>query len=320
MANLKSIKDRITSIKNTQKITKAMKMVAAAKVKKAENTVKSSRPFTIELYKMFNYVHNVALKNEIEKIRTQNSIENYPALLEEREVKRAALVVISSNKGLAGAYCANIIRHTTEIIKKYRLKGIDVDIYLVGQKAYAPIKAIQKQYDFKIKESYVDILDNINSSSAYAIASKLADEYTNKNIDCIELITTRYKNMMTYKTENWKLLPALSNDEVQEFRNKELDKELNIEHSQHKIEPLSEFIPDVKEVLSTIVPMYITNVIYQALLEATASELASRMTAMSAATNNAQDMITHLTIDYNKARQAGITNEITEVISGANSV
>ncbi len=321
MANLRNIKDRINSIKNTQKITKAMKMVAAAKVKKAENAVRTSRPFTLELYKMFCWAYKETLKNKCDKIKTQNNIDNFPALLEKRDVKSVGLVIISSNKGLAGAYCANIVRYSLNLIKKLKSEGKNVCVYLVGQKAAPAIKNAQAQYGFEIKKTYVNILDDVNSSSAYVIASLLADDFIKGDIDSIELVTTRYKNMMTYIAESWQLLPAVTDDErVREFRNKELDDELKINHDSHKIEPLSEFMPNLQSVLSTIVPMFITNVVYQALLEAQASELASRMTAMSAATNNASDMINTLTVEFNKARQAKITQEITEVISGAGAL
>ncbi len=321
MANLRNIKDRINSIKNTQKITKAMKMVAAAKVKKAENAVKASRPFTLELYEMFCWAYKETLKNKCDKIRTENNIDNFPALLEKREVKNVGLVIISSNKGLAGAYCANIVRYSLNLIKKLQNEGKNVCVYLVGQKAVPAIKNAQAQYGFEIKKTYVDILDDVNSSSAYVIASLLADDFIKGDIDSIELVTTRYKNMMTYIAESWQLLPAVTDDErVREFRNKELDDELKIKHDAHKIEPLSEFMPNLQTVLSAIVPMFITNVVYQALLEAQASELASRMTAMSAATNNASDMINTLTVEFNKVRQAKITQEITEVISGAGAL
>ncbi len=321
MANLRSIKDRINSIKNTQKITRAMKMVAAAKVKRAENAVKASRPFTLELYEMFCWAYKETLKNKCDKIKTQNNIDNFPALLEKRDIKSVGLVIISSNKGLAGAYCANVVRYSLNLIKKLKDEGKNVCVYLVGQKAVPAIKNAQAQYGFEIKKTYVNILDDINSSSAYVIASLLADDYIKGDIDSIELVTTRYKNMMTYIAESWQLLPAVTDDErVREFRNKELDDELKISHDSHKIEPLSEFMPNLQSVLSTIVPMFITNVVYQALLEAQASELASRMTAMSAATNNASDMINSLTIEFNKERQAKITQEITEVISGAGAL
>ncbi len=321
MASLRNIKDRINSIKNTQKITKAMKMVAAAKVKKAENAVKASRPFTLELYKMFSWAYKQTLKDKCEKIKTEHSIDNYTELLSEREVKTVAIVAVSSNKGLAGAYCANVIRCTLNLIKKYLSEGKNVKVYLIGQKALPAIKNAKNRFDFEIKKTYVNILDGVNSSSAYTVASDLADDYINGEIDSIELVTTRYKNMMTYSTESWQLLPVVvETDGIKEFRNKELDEELKVEHNEEHIEPLSEFLPDLKSVLSKIVPMFITNVIYQALLEAQASELASRMTAMGAATNNAQEMISTLTVEYNKARQGKITQELTEIISGVGAV
>mgnify|MGYP003290440590 CR=1 FL=1 len=320
MANLRTIKDRISSIKNTQKITKAMKMVAAAKVKKAESAVKASRPFTLELYKMFSWAYKETLKNKCDKVNTKNSLENYSGLLEKRDAKNVGIVIVSSNKGLAGAYCANVVRYSLNLIKKAAEENKGIKVYLVGQKAVPAIKNAQKLYNFEIRKIYVDILDGINSSSAYTVASALADDYINNEIDEIQLVTTRYKNMMTCITESWQLLPVVQDDKVKEFRNDELDKELNVSHEVHKIEPLSEYIPSLNDVLAHVVPMYITNVIYQSFLEAQASELSSRMSAMSAATNNAQDMISTLTIEYNKARQAKITQELTEVISGAGAL
>ena len=318
MASLRSIKDRITSIKNTQKITRAMKMVAAAKVKKAENAVKASRPFTFELYKMFSWIYEHTQNEELGQSNTKNCLEDYSALFEKREVKTVGIIVVSSNKGLAGAYCANIVRYSLNLIKKYTSEGKKVCVYLIGQKAAPALKNAQSKYNFEIKKTYVNILDGINSSSSYIVASNIAQDYISKEIDLIELVTTRYKNMMTYIPENWQLLPVSTDiEKLKEFHNKELDKELNIKHNSSKIEPISEFIPDIKSVLLKIVPMFITNVIYQSLLEAQASELASRMTAMSAACNNAEDMISTLTVEYNKARQGKITQELTEIISGS---
>ena len=323
MANLKNIKDRITSVKNTQKITKAMKMVAAAKVKKAENAVKASRPFALELYKMYSWVYKKALQANFRKMTTDSDIDNFPELLDIREIKNVGLIIVSSNKGLAGAYSSNIVRYTINMMKKYKNENKNIKVWFVGQKAVPALKNVQQEYNFEIKKTYGTILDNINSSSAYVIAQDLATAYINKEIDEIQIITTRYKNMMSYKTESWQILPTYTydkNEKVQKFRSKELDIKEEINYQEHKIEPLSEFLPSMTSVLSEIMPMFITNGIYQALLEAQASELASRMTAMSAAVNNASDMINNLTIEYNKARQSIITQELTEIIGGANAV
>ena len=321
MANLRNIKDRINSIKNTQKITKAMKMVAAAKVKKAECAVRASRPFTLELYKMFAFAYKETQKqHNCDKIQTKEAIENYSALLEHRDSKNVAVVVVSSNKGLAGAYSANIVRHSLNLIKTIIAQDKKPVVYLVGQKAVPAIKNAQKQFGFEIKRVWVDVLDGIDSSSAYTVASALASDFVGHEIDEIQLVTTRYKNMMTCICESWQLLPAVIKGEIADFRSDELDMELKVSHQVHEIEPLSEYLPNLNNVLATVVPMYVTNIIYQALLEAQASELSSRMAAMSAATNNAADMISSLTIEYNKERQAKITGEITEVISGANAL
>lgn len=318
MSNLRNIKDRITSVQNTQKITRAMKMVAAAKVKKAENAVKMSRPFTFELFKMFTRVFKATSGGNFEPVKTERAIDNYPKLLEKREIKTVGFVVMSSNKGLAGAYSANIVRFTLNEIKKTLEEGKKVKLYLAGQKAHAALKNATRNLDFEIKNVYTSIMDNPDSASSLVLAEDLASEYVNGEIDSIELITTRYQNMMTYKVEKWTLLPVT----VKEFHKKEFDEEHKVTHreSVHKIDPLTEFIPDLCSILQKVVPMYIANIIFQAFLEAQASELASRMTAMSAATNNAQEMIRVLTIDYNKARQAQITQELNEVVSGADAL
>ncbi len=327
MANLRNIKDRISSIKNTQKITRAMKMVAAAKVKKAENMVKMSRPFTYELYRMFIMVYKEIGKSKFDEIKTKSAINNYPALLNARDVDTVGLVIISSNKGLAGAYSANIVRFTLNKIKELNADNKKVVLYLVGQKTLAPLKNAQKNLDFEIREVYTGILDDLNVSSAKIVAEDLAEDYVADRIDRIELITTRYINTMTYKVEEWTLLPALTPEEGQnkaremklnKFHRDEFDKEHNVEYEHHiKLESVMEFLPCPECVLQKIVPMYITNVIYQTMLEAQASELSSRMTAMSAATANADDMIKNLTVQYNKVRQEGITQELTEVIGAS---
>ncbi len=318
MSNLRNIKDRIISVQNTQKITRAMKMVAAAKVKKAENAVKMSRPFTFELYKMFTRVFKAVSDGNFEPIKTKRAIDNYPKLLEKRKIQTLGFVIMSSNKGLAGAYSANIVRFTLNEIKKALGEGKKVKLYLAGQKAHAALKNATRNLNFEIRSVYTSIMDNPDSTNSLVLAEDLATEYVKGEIDAIELITTRYQNMMTYKVEKWTLLPVT----IKEFHKKEFDQEHNITHKEsiHKIDPLTEFIPDLCSILQKVVPMYITNIIYQAFLEAQASELASRMTAMSAATNNAQEMIRVLTIDYNKARQAQITQELNEVVSGADAL
>ena len=307
MTGLKDIKNRIQSIESTKKITRAMKMVAAAKVKKAENTVKASRPFTAELNSMFKKLLYSVGTYSNSTLKIKQAIDNYPKLLEVRPIKSAALLVITSNKGLAGAYNANVVRTTLNTIKEYQNQGIQTKLFVAGQKGISSLNRKIKDYGCEIEKKYFDIVDNPSGGRAYMIAEDIAEYYVDGRVDKIEIITTRFKNMMSYFIENWTVLPLKGiNDDVARLYD-------NI------IEPLMEFEPDMHHILQKLVPMYVTNIIFQSLLEAQASELASRMTAMSAASNNAEKMINELSVEYNKTRQFAITQEIIEVISGANA-
>ena len=301
MPNLKGIKSRIGSVQNTKKITKAMKMVAAAKVKKAENTVKAARPFSDELLHLFRKMLATVTELSVVGLKVDKGIENYPALLTRREVKTEGLLVITSNKGLAGAYNANIIKTTLKRIKENTEKGIKTVIYPVGQKAISGFK--HKNGNFELRDGYTAVANEPTALGANLIAEDIANDFVCGKIDKIDIITTHFNNMMSYNIVDWEILPV----EVEKAETHELD-------------PVMEFDPSAHRVLQQVVPMYITNSIYQALLEANASELASRMTAMSAASNNAEEMITTLTIDYNKARQAAITQELVEIVSGASAI
>lgn len=306
MANSRDIRDRIASIKNTQKITRAMKMVAAAKVKKSELQAKANRPFSFELGKMFYRILSSVGEYTTQGLKTQRAIDNYPKLLEKRETKTVGLLLISSNKGLAGAYNANLVKYCANLIKKYTEENINVKLIVVGQKGLNGLKPVQRKYNFEIIKSYTNLPQNPNSSFATVLAEDLADLYLANDIDKIQIVTTRFKNMMSYNTEDWTILPL------------EVDKEKISENK--NIDTQMEFEPNAQSILQKLVPMFLTNTILQALFEANASELASRMTAMSAATDNAGKMIQNLSIEYNKARQAAITNELSEIVAGADAL
>lgn len=283
-----------------------MKMVAAAKVKKAENTVKTSRPFTRELCNMFEkMLSSVNGYYSTFTLKVDHAIDNYPKLLETREVKNVGLLVITSNKGLAGAYNANLVKKTLKTIRDYQAQGIGVRLFIIGQKGISGLKKKVQSLGVNIEKTYLNIIDNPTATNSYIVTEDLATLYVNGEIDRIELITTRFKNMMTYFVENWAILPLQNVNTNNKFDG--------------IVESLMEFEPDRHRILQEIVPMYLTNIVYQAILEAQASELASRMTAMSAATTNAEKMLHTLSIEYNKSRQAAITQEIIEVASGANA-
>jgi F-type H+-transporting ATPase subunit gamma len=307
MANLKDIKNRIQSVQSTQKITRAMKMVAAAKVKKAENTVKMSRPFTKELVSMFQKLLNSVGTYSAQTLKIKSAIDNYPELLKVREIKSVGLLVITSNKGLAGAYNANIVRKAIETIEKYEEQGIKTQLFIIGQKGISTLKRKCKNLNCEIVKTYLNVANDPTGEGAKMVIEDIAEYYVSHSIDKIEVITTRFKNMMSYFVENWEILPLKGlNNDIERLHD-------NI------IEPMMEFTPDMHHILQKVVPMYMTNILFQSLLEAQASELASRMTAMSAACTNAEKMIKELSVQYNKTRQYAITNEIIEVVSGANA-
>ena len=307
MTNLKDIKNRIKSVESTKKITRAMKMVAAARVKRAENTVKASRPFTTELNSMFKKLLDSVGSYSADTLKIKSAIDNYPELLKPREVKSVGLLVISSNKGLAGAYNANVVRKTLKKVEEYQSKGIHSVLFVIGQKGISGLKRKVQSLDCEIANTYLNVANNPSGTGAKLVVEDMAEYFIDKRIDKIEIITTRFKNMMSYFVEEWEVLPLQTPAEKYQKAHDNIPKSL------------MEFMPDMHNILQKVVPMYITNIVYQALLEAQASELASRMTAMSAATTNAEKIIHNLSIEYNKTRQFAITQEIIEVVSGANA-
>ncbi len=305
MANLKDIKNRIQSVESTKKITRAMKMVAAAKVKKSETAVKISRPYTKELVSMFQRLLNSVTEFSSETLKIKHAIDDYPRLLARREVNNVGILVMTSNKGLAGAYNANVVRDTIRRIEDYKEQGIGVYLFIAGQKGISALRKKCAQIGCPIVKKYYSAVDEPSPIEARDIAEDMAEYFVEEKIDKIEIVTTRFKNMMSYFVEDWQVLPVVGVADVHD------------RISDNVLDPLMEFVPDKHHILQKIVPMYMTNIFYQALLEAQASELASRMTAMSAASTNAEKMIKELSIEYNKTRQFAITQEIIEVVSGA---
>jgi F-type H+-transporting ATPase subunit gamma len=307
MPNLKDIKNRISSVESTKKITRAMKMVAAAKVKKAENTVKAGRPFTQELNAMFRkLLAAVGGEYSAASLKIKSAVDNYPELLQVREIKTVGLLVITSNKGLAGAYNANVIRKTIAKVEEYNAQGIKSVLFIVGQKGITPLKRRCEKLNCEIAKTYLGIMNDPTGDASNIVTEDMAEYFVDDRIDKIEVITTRFKNMMSYFVEEWEILPLSGFEEADRVEDFTLD-------------PVTEFSPDMHHILQKVVPLYITNIIYQSILEAQASELASRMTAMSAASSNAEKMIGELSVQYNKSRQNAITQELIEVVSGANS-
>jgi F-type H+-transporting ATPase subunit gamma len=303
MPNLRDIKRRIGSVKNTQKITQAMQLVSAAKVKKAETLVKAGRPYSHEILRAFQKLLSTGFELNSPNLVFEKSIDNYPKLLKTRPIKTVGLLVVTSNRGLAGAFNANTVKKAVLRVKELNNQGIEAKLFIVGTKG---INALRRE-ELDIADSYPKLSPIPTVGSANVIAEDMADFYVREEIDSVEIITTAFKSLISYEVQNWRVLPV---DIPQEIKMAEE----GIHH------PEMIFEPNCEEILKKIVPLYISNRVYQALAESYASELSARMNAMANATKNAGEMIQYLTLLYNKARQSSITQELLEVVSGANAL
>lgn len=285
MASTQDIRRRIKSVKSIEQITKAMEMVAAARLRRAQERANASKPYTQKIREALLHVAGTLREDDV-----------HP-LLEVREVKRIGYLVISSDKGLAGAYASNVIK---EVLPAVRGKD-NVGLVTVGRKARDYFRRRQYQIDHE----YTGFSEKPKYENAVEIARDLASDFIAGKYDEIHLVFTRFVSPIVQKPATIKLLPASSQVDEQE-----------------KAAARSEYIfePSAAEVLNLLVPKYLETVIYGALLQAAASELGARMTAMGSATTNAQDLIAKLVLNYNKVRQATITREISEIVGGAEAL
>lgn len=313
MANLKEIRRRIKTVKSTEKITLAMKMVAAAKVKRAENKLKANKPYASTLGNLFTRIYD-----KLAQQADQFDGSPYVDLIKPRDIKRVGIVLIGSDRGLCGSYSSGILKQALQVEKAYRDNGIEPVFYLVGNKMHRSFPIFSQA---KVIGQLGNMTASPSSHDAQIIINKLLEAFKADEIDGIQLLYTRFVSMIAYKPTLKALLPA--NQLIEDKRlahliytgpaNTTAD---NSEASQSEL--LLE--PSPVDVFNTLIPTYLQNQCYAALLEASASELAARMTAMSNASKNATELIAKLTLVYNKARQASITQEILEIVSGANAL
>jgi F-type H+-transporting ATPase subunit gamma len=316
MANLKAIRDRIQSVKNTRKITDAMRLVAAAKVRRAQEQVIATRPFADRLAQVLYGLQA--------RLRFEDA--NLP-LLRQRDVQTVGLLVVSGDRGLCGGYNSNVIRRAENRIKELRKEGIDYKLIIVGRKA--------NQYFSRRNQPIVEPaftgLDQIpTAAEASSIADVLLSLFLSEEVDRIELIYTKFVSLVSSRPITQTLLPLdpqgleAGDDEI--FRLTTRGGTFDVERQ--KVEraeqqPLPSdmiFEQDPVQILDALLPLYLNNQLLRALQESAASELAARMTAMNNASDNATELIKGLSLSYNKARQAAITQEILEVVGGANAL
>ena len=290
MASLDDLKKRITSVKSTQKITKAMKMVAAAKLRKAQESAEKGRPYS---EKMNNVILN--LSNGI------SDKENAPKLLSGTGNDKVHLcVVITSDRGLCGGFNSNIIKKAKNYFSKISDEGKDIKIITVGSKGNDQLKRV---YGQKIIEN-ISFKDskNANYFDADKVGKMVIEKFEAGEFDICTIFYNKFKNVITQIPQAQQIIP------------------LNNEKDENNSDESYEFEPDEDEILSNLLPKNISTQIFKAMLENSASEQGSRMSAMDNATRNAGEMVDKLTIEYNRSRQAAITKELIEIISGAESL
>ncbi len=314
MANLKDIRDRIVSVKNTRKITEAMRLVAAAKVRRAQEQVLRSRPFADRLARVLENIQS----------RMQFEIADAP-LLKKREVNTITLVAVTGDRGLCGGYNANIIKRTEQRYKELEQQGFSPDLVLIGKKAITYFQNRQSQ--FKVRETFTDLDQVPTAEDAESITSEVLAEFLSQSTDRVEVIYTKFINLVSCNPVVQTLLPldpqgiAQADDEIFRLTTKDsrltIEKETAPSNEQPSLPSDIVFEQSPEQLLNALLPLYLQNQLLRALQESAASELASRMTAMNNASDNAKELAKTLTLDYNKARQAAITQEILEVVGGA---
>ncbi|MBP6744633.1 MAG: ATP synthase F1 subunit gamma [Candidatus Obscuribacterales bacterium] len=291
MANLKAIRQRIKSVQSTQKITRAMKLVAAAKVRRAQMRVVAARPFTQAVVRVLREVVGEVSPIDVQELH----------LLTRRDVKKVAIVVLSSDRGLCGSYNTTVFREVMARIAKLQSEGKEVGLILVGLKAVSFFKSIkiEKLKTFTLLPAIPTV------EEAKLIANYACELYTEKKVDSIEIIGTDFISMLRSEVVTTKYLPI----------------DLPPAETKTQLQPIRLFEPNIIDVMEReLLPKYVQNVVYQGLLEASAAELAARMNAMTNASNNARDLIAGLTLVYNKARQSAITQELLEIVGGAEAL
>lgn len=295
MANLKDIRTRIASVKSTQQVTNAMKMVSAAKLRKAQDAVIQIRPYADKLNEILTNVNG----------NFDSDVGNkYGA---HKNIGRVLIIAISSNRGLCGGFNSNVVKkateHYTQTFEDYSRRG-KVDIVAIGKKAVDGLKS----KGIKVDKNFNGLYDGLSFAAVSEIAQWLMDQYASGDYDHVELVYNQFRNAAFQNLVSEQFLPV---------RQKETsdNKTRKVVHKDNYI-----FEPSVQEIAEKIIPQTLRIQLYKAILDSVASEHGARMTAMHKATDNATSLMRELKLKYNQARQASITNEILEIVSGANAM
>jgi F-type H+-transporting ATPase subunit gamma len=305
MATRKEVKNRISSVKNVQKITRAMEMVAAARLRRAEQRIDHLRPYARELRKMTRQVAEAA----------GAEARNLPVLQEHAEERNVGILLITGDRGLAGSFNSQIIRAGVQLQRELRGRGSQAVFSVVGRRGVSTMRF----RDEELHGEYVGFTDRPGFANAREIAEKLVASYVDGELDRVELIFNRYISPLTQYVWRQTLLPIQQAEVLGEGAEDEADEseEGDAELIEAHSKALWDYEPEPEELLAELLPEYAQLSVYRALLESTASEHGARMTAMRNAADNAKEVISDLTLEMNRVRQAEITQEILEVVAGA---
>jgi len=287
MAGGREIKTKIKSVQNTRKVTRALEMVSASKIRKAQDRMKASRPYAR------------AMKQVIGHLAQANSEYRHPFLVEREEVKRVGYIIVSSDRGLAGGLNNNLFRKVLGEIRQWQDKGAEIDLVTIGQKAATFFRRIR----VNMLASVTHLGDVPHLEQLVGVIKVMLDAYESGKVDRVYLVYNDFVNTMTQRAAFDQLLPLPASD---------------TQVARHDWDYIYE--PDAQAVLDHVLTRYVESLVYQAVLENVASEHAARMVAMKAASDNASKLIDTLNLAYNKSRQAAITQEISEIVGGAAAV
>jgi F-type H+-transporting ATPase subunit gamma len=285
MAKARELKGRIRSVQNTRKITRTMEMVATSKLKRAQDRVEAARPYAQALGEVIGRLLNPELASR------------YPLLRQPEKPRRAAVLLLTANRGLAGAFNTNLIRQTRDLLRDLRAGGIETELHVSGRKGLSFFRYQGEQ----VRTGVTDIGDRPAAADAERLVGTLMDEFVRGELDAVYLVYARFNSALSTPPTTLQVLPV--------------QPPAAGEAAARQVDYLLE--PGADEILGAILPLYVRNAVYRALVETTAGFYGAQRTAMKNATDNAGDMLDSLTRTYNRVRQAAITQEIAEIVGGA---
>ncbi|HZS30454.1 MAG TPA: ATP synthase F1 subunit gamma [Gaiellaceae bacterium] len=293
MASLQDLRRRINSVRNTRKITKAMELVAGARLRRAQSRIEEMRPYADRMQELM-----------VGTARAASSFRNLALLQQRDEVRKVALVVVTGDRGLAGPFNGQVLRRAFELEREARSNGQEVVWVAVGRKGASTLRFRH----FDVSAQWAGFADKPGYHDAQAVGHKLAELYEQEEVDRVVLVYNRFESALVQRVTTTDLLP--------------IREDVLAEQEEEREGPSADFIyePEPEEILQRLLPVYLETEIYRALLESAAAFLASQMTAMRNASKNAGDLIDSLTLSLNRARQAEITQEILEVVAGADAL